>query len=345
MELLFRAGLSTGASSAQTIDSSRLIDHSRRLFTLLLQCLIVADQAGPYGPFQKRLAAFTSQACGIYAGKTESLHQTRVASRRLCELLPVLGLDGEAARTLSRRLKRVTKQLGAVRELDVLLLTIQELRGDDRYSSTALEQLSRAVEEARVAARARLTAKLPSATLQRLARRLRRVAERQASGDNRGHDGSAYRSTQAWMWALEARVTHRARRLRSTIETSGAMYVPERLHAVRIALKKLRYAMEILADTRQKRIGREIALLKTMQDLLGRLHDLQMLIERGCHEQASLPLTGTASGDLGSLVRALEDDCRVLHARYMQRRSQLLALADGVGAQKVDALLVNRAAS
>ena len=39
----------------------------------------------------------------------KAVHWTRVASRRLRELLPVLGLDGDSARKLSRRLKRVTQ--------------------------------------------------------------------------------------------------------------------------------------------------------------------------------------------------------------------------------------------
>jgi CHAD domain-containing protein len=306
---------------------------------------VVADPAGPYRPFQKRLDAFTLQARSIYGSELEALHQTRVASRRLRELLPVLGLDGDTARTLSRRLKKVTKQLGSVRELDVLMLTIQEFRRNARYSSTALKQLGAAVEEARVAARTRLKAKLPFAKLQRLARQLKRAAKQQAWDCHRVHEGSAHRSTHAWVWALDARVTHRASGVRSTIEAAGAVYVPQRLHDVRIALKKLRYAMELAADARQQRASREVAVLKTVQDLLGRLHDLQMLIERGRHAQASLSLTPAASRHFELLARALEDDCRVLHARYMQHRPQLLAIADRAGARKADALLVNRAAS
>ena len=118
----------------------------------------MGEPSGPYGPFRKRLDAFTRVAQGIYEGGVEALHQTRVASRRLREVLPVLGLDGDATRKLSRRLKKVTRQLGAVRELDVLVLMIQELRPNARYSSTALKRVGAAVEEARVAARDRVTA-------------------------------------------------------------------------------------------------------------------------------------------------------------------------------------------
>jgi CHAD domain-containing protein len=255
-------------------------------------------------------------------------------------VLPVLGLEGETTRKLTRRLKKVTRQLGVVRELDVLMLMIQELRPNARYSSTALERVGAAVERARVTERDRLTAKLPFVKLQRLARRLRRASEEQVRDDSEKQEGAR----DAWVWALEARATRRARRVRSAIEVAGAVYVPERLHDVRIALKKLRYVMELLAEPERAACG--IAVLKTAQDLLGRLHDLEMLIERARHEQPlPSPPALTVGHDLGSLVDALEEDCRALHARYMRQRVKLLAIADQVGDIETDDPLVSRRAA
>ena len=265
-----------------------------------------------------------------------------MASRRLREVLPVLGLEGETTRKLTRRLKKVTRQLGVVRELDVLMLMIQELRPNARYSSTALERVGAAVEEARVRERDRLTAKLPFVKLQRLAGRLERASEQQVRDDREKLEGAR----EAWVWALEARATRRARRVRSAIEVAGAVYVPERLHDVRIALKKLRYVMELLAEARPERAACGIAVLKTAQDLLGRLHDLEMLIERARHEQPlPSPPALTVWHDLGSLVDALEEDCRALHARYMRQRVKLLAIANQVGDIETDDPLVNRSAA
>jgi CHAD domain-containing protein len=302
----------------------------------------MGEPVGPYGPFRKRLDAFTREAQGIYEGKAEALHQVRVASRRLREVLPVLGLESNTTQKLSRRLKKVTRELGVVRELDVLMLMIQELHPNARYSSTALERVGAAVEEARVAARDRLTASLPFAKMQRLARRLERASEQQVRDDSEKQEGAK----EAWVRALEARATRRARRVRSAIEAAGAVYVSERLHDVRIALKKLRYCMELLAEARPGRAACEITVLKTAQDLLGRLHDLEMLIERARHAQPlPSPPALTVWHDLGSLVDAVEDDCRALHARYMRQRVKLLAIADQVGDIETDDLLVNRRAA
>ena len=64
-----------------------------------------------------------------------------------------------------------------------------------------------------------------------------------------------------------------------------------------------------------------------MQDVLGRLHDLQVLIDRARDVQASLtPPDITAWRELDRLVVALEEDCRRLHGRYMHDRDALAAL-------------------
>ena len=53
------------------------------------------------------------------------------------------------------------------------------------------------------------------------------------------------RARAGWQWAVEARVARRAAALKHAIDEAGSVYLPERLHAVRIALKKLRYGLEL----------------------------------------------------------------------------------------------------
>ena len=63
---------------------------------------------------------------------------------------------------------------------------------------------------------------------------------------------------RAWLSTLEARLARRAGRVRAAIEATGAVYVPERLHGVRIAAKKLRYAAELAADVPRHPITADI---------------------------------------------------------------------------------------
>ena len=238
----------------------------------------------PFGhlraPFQKRLGAFTRDLAGVEEGNVEALHRTRVASRRLRELLPLLELDRGVTRKLSRRLRKVTRRLGAVRELDVLTLVIQELAEQVRYTPTALRQLAESVAQERADAREHLAGKLPAAKLERLARTLGRVSERVESREIVSGKERVKGASRAWLWALEASMSRRGECLRTAIDAAGAVYVPERLHAVRIAAKKLRYAAELVAEATHKRITADLAVLKGAQDLLGRLHDLEVLLVR-----------------------------------------------------------------
>jgi CHAD domain-containing protein len=289
-----------------------------------------------YGPFRKRLDAFAQALGRVEEGDVEALHRTRVASRRLRELLPLLELDRDLTRKLTRRLRKVTKRLGGVRELDVLVLLIQKLAEDDRYSPAALQQLRAAADKARAGARGRLAAKLPTAKLERLALKLERVSknlEPDRSVESRTRRRGVNGPGRAWFWALEARVARRATLVRAAIEAAGAVYAPERLHGVRIALKKLRYAAELAAEARRKQTTADVLALEAAQDLLGRLHDLEMLLVRGREAQASLsPPDLAAWRHLGSLVHVVEDDCRQLHGRYMRDRAGLIAVANRMGA-------------
>src|SRR3954462_14962363 len=67
-----------------------------------------------YDLLHKRLDRFTQMLQALDEGNLHALHQTRVASRRLREILPVLQVNPDVARRLGRRLRKVTQRLGAV---------------------------------------------------------------------------------------------------------------------------------------------------------------------------------------------------------------------------------------
>ena len=73
------------------------------------------------------------------------------------------GLDGRTTRKLDRRLKRVTKRLGAVRDLDVLRGLIEELRRPSIFKDGVDGIKPRVLEDKRKIARGRLHAQLSPA--------------------------------------------------------------------------------------------------------------------------------------------------------------------------------------
>jgi CHAD domain-containing protein len=279
---------------------------------------------------KKRVDPFTRVLAALEQGDVTALHRARVASRRLRELLPVLQLESAVARKLNRRLRKVTSRLGNVRELDVLLLLIDELHVSRRARGAALSRVGITVAKGRDEARKRLASKLPIANMSRLGRKLDRLVEELRSTE----ESSSKTAARHWRWAAEARVAGRASRLTEAIQEAGAVYLPERLHAVRIALKKLRYAVELLREIGAGVTAADLRALKRGQDLLGRMHDLQVLMESVRKVQASLtPPNLTVWRDLDALVVSIEDDCRHLHAQYMHLRDTLTAVTDRLSAR------------
>src|SRR5262249_45808687 len=146
-----------------------LTDGSPRIVgcSICLRCLFVcyncqltsmAVPAELYESLRKRVAVFSHRSKRIYDGDAEALHRTRIASRRLRELFPVLRIDAPATRKLDRRLRRVTKQLGTVRDVDVLMSLIDSLHRERGYSKSALQAIKAAVEQKRTVAREKLEA-------------------------------------------------------------------------------------------------------------------------------------------------------------------------------------------
>jgi CHAD domain-containing protein len=149
-----------------------------------------------------------------------------------------------------------------------LLLLLEELaQAPRRHSSGALEQVRRTVQNDRDVARNRLAARLPFDKVRRLVRRLRRaVNQRQRDDELHGHQRGTPAAKHAWVWPVDARLTRRASDVRSAIEIAGGLYVPERLHDVRFAVKKLRYAMELGAESQRQRGTSDIEALKAAQE-------------------------------------------------------------------------------
>ena len=124
-----------------------------------------------------RLDRFTRVLPGIDKGDVRALHRARVASRRLREIVPVLQLDADATGKLNRRLRRVTRRLGAVRELDVLLLLVDELRHANPAHTDALTRVGAVITKTRDESRKELADRLPVDDLERVARKLEHVVD------------------------------------------------------------------------------------------------------------------------------------------------------------------------
>ena len=115
--------------------------------------------------------------------------------------------------------------------------------------------------------------------------------------------------------------------VKEAIEEAGTAYSPAQLHAVRIALKKLRYGVELALDVSAAPSDPDLAVLKRVQAILGGMHDREILMDRVRQVQGLKSADGLAlRRNLDDLLGDLETSCRRLHAKYVRERDGLLAI-------------------
>jgi CHAD domain-containing protein len=268
---------------------------------------------------QRQSTALKRHLPGAVKGDDRAVHQARVASRRLRESVPVLsdGLKGSKANKARRKIRRLTGALGMVRELDVALQMLDELAAD-RVPRAAIDELRAHVLAERQARREEMLHRLEKIDTDKLSRRLASVVTAVAEAQ-----------PAQWRQILSKRLLKRAKRVRTAVEEAGHLYVPERLHEVRIAVKKLRYGLELAADGGVRSAAPLVRRLKRIQEHLGRLQDLQVLRTHMAELQASNG-TRVPHAALDSLASRLEDESRRLHGRYVAGVSVLTDLTADV---------------
>src|SRR5687767_13195437 len=149
------------------------MDHRAALLVLLKQRLTTLIDAMP----------------AAQAGDMRSVHQARVASRRLREALPALraSVNGQVLGRVRRQVRRMTRALGPVRELDVAMAHLDELASRNIVSSRALGRVRQALAHERLLRRRDMLAEITPGKVEKLRHRLRTVS----SGEERPQSTSA----------------------------------------------------------------------------------------------------------------------------------------------------------
>lgn len=286
------------------------------------------------GLWRKRLGALAGTWPEFLGGDSKALHKVRVATRRIREALPVVaaGARRSRVRRLNRKVRDITRRLGPIRELDVALGMIEA--GDTSGSPyrRALAMVRRELASRRRVLREGLT-KRDVADVDKLIKKLDRLSQ----------SGGATRSKEsdAWRAMLAARILRRTKQLKSALDAAGPLFVPEPIHAVRVATKKLRYALELAHEAGFAQAGASVKFLKRQQERLGKLQDLQSLVnhvrEVGSSSEGDAPLA-----ELTTYARSIEQECHRLHAEFVGERESLLKLTKEVRQRVVPAMTTQR---
>jgi len=246
---------------------------------------------------------------GVRDGEVESLHQARVATRRVRSALEVLNGSPDEIQ-LCRSLGRL---FGRVRELDVAEELVTDYSTRVPGAAAALGIVRREIDERRDRVRRRLVKRLDTIKLRPLAR---------FSGRR---PLLALKFWTDWRENLIGAVSARTQALRQALDEAPSVYMPNRLHRVRIALKKLRYTLEIAQAAGTSIDERLMRDARKMQDLLGRMRDVhttRALVQR-------LQMSGGRMSDERHVLDAvMTSECASLHSTYLSKRERLHAICD-----------------
>ncbi|HET6373719.1 MAG TPA: CHAD domain-containing protein [Candidatus Polarisedimenticolia bacterium] len=205
----------------------------------------------------------------VLTGRVEAVHQLRVATRRLQETLSFLEpfLPGRPVKRLNRRARKVRRSLGSLRNADVLVELVHELRSSlPPARREGLEPLAARLKREASALRRRARGR-KGLRVAPISRRIDALLRCLPSGleaplASRGEEVIAMRLRKVRQALPKAR-------------RGGA----EALHELRIKIKRYRYALEILDLAGIKTARPAIERARSLQTALGKLHDVDVLIE------------------------------------------------------------------
>ncbi|MBI1944547.1 MAG: CHAD domain-containing protein [Deltaproteobacteria bacterium] len=222
--------------------------------------------------------------------RADPVHDLRVAIRRVRSLAQGLrSIDDDVGaarwRALSDAGKPLFAGLGELRDAQVMRDHALTILAGEPAAKTVLASIDGVVRMRLVAARAAVDAFRPTAW--------------RAAGRGAPERAAALLAERPLFVHLGLRRLQEAHALHHEAMRSRASTA---LHACRIGVKKLRYTVENFLPEAHAQVGK---LLKKMQEVLGELHDLDVLLAFVGSEDTRLH--STERGRVGALVRAARD--------------------------------------
>jgi len=246
---------------------------------------------------------------GVHDGDPESIHQARIATRRARAALAIVDRKETERLDLCRRLGRM---LGTVREVDITQEIFHSLSTRLPAASCAIAAVGRRVERDRQQARRRLVKALDDLQLKPLLSVRKRPSIIASS------------FWKDWRRSVMNEMLTRQQVLSEAVDRTPAVYMPNRVHRVRIATKKLRYTLEVAEKTGVRVDTTVMRDLRKIQDLLGRVHDLDVA-RRAVRQLDGREPIATEVTLLDAVMAA---DCATLYAKYLARRERIRAVCE-----------------
>ena len=203
------------------------------------------DFMTPHRLFRTQIHTLRTQLPGVLDGMSNSIHDARVATSRIRELLPLLADARRESQIgdLQLRFKRLGRSLGRVRDADVRVSLLASLETHVPHAAPSLVLLRQEREQERLRLMRKFIKKLERLDAVRL------ISMLDDHYSVFAHPVPGVRRARHWKRDLRHTLHDRARATIEAVDHATGVYFPARVHEARIAIKKLRYAMEIANET------------------------------------------------------------------------------------------------
>ncbi|MDZ7362617.1 MAG: CHAD domain-containing protein [candidate division KSB1 bacterium] len=227
----------------------------------------------------ERVAELAKHEGGTRAGEEiEALHDMRVASRRLREALEIFQFcfPPKIYDRLYARVRRITRALGQARNADVAVDYFAKLLAGSHQliEQVALQDLLRRLVKQQARLRKEMQDELDEVQPANLLPRFEKAFDNLPPIPASRQRGS--RTALQLARRLFAQRLHEVFACYRLVQGEGDV---EGLHNVRIAVKKLRYALETLDFAAGEHVKENLKFFKKLQTVLGDLHDRDVFLE------------------------------------------------------------------
>jgi len=208
----------------------------------------------------------------------EALHDMRVASRRLREALEIFQFcfPPKIYVRLYERVRRITRALGQARDADVAVDYFAKILGDchDLIEQVALQDILRRLARQQARRRAEMQTTLDKVRPAQLLARFKKIFD-----NDMPVSLSRQRGPRTALQLARRLLAPRLREVFACRRLIKGEDDADGLHNLRIAVKKLRYALETLDFAAGAQVKENLKFFKKLQTVLGDLHDRDVFLE------------------------------------------------------------------
>ena len=233
--------------------------------------------------FGQRVEAVRRQIPAVRrADDIEAVHQMRVASRRLRAALSIFEtvLPNQPVKRWRKAVKKVTRSLGAARDLDVQIEFVQKFQkdhGSEKRHRPGLERLVLRLSQQRAVQQPSVLRAMDEIERSRILDQVAQFARKTFA------QGRLARVTPGGTVSMQFAQEAVRARLGDLVSYESYVSQPDcvaQMHEMRIAAKRLRYTLEIFQPVFGSPIKPFIRSAKQFQTLTGDLHDMDVWLVR-----------------------------------------------------------------